>query len=192
MKSSISAIQKQINQCRLCEKHLPFKPQPLIQVGAQSKILIIGQAPSLKVEETGKLWNDASGKRLLDWLGITEEDLYDKSKFTILQMGFCYPGKGENGDLPPRKECAPAWHDKLLTHLNPKLTLLIGTYAQMYYLKDKRKKSLTETVRSWEKYLPYIPLPHPSPLNNLWLYKNPWFAVEVLPSLNKIIKKFIR
>lgn len=192
MNISLNSIQKELSQCRLCEKHLPCKPNPLIQVAKQSQILIIGQAPSLKVEQSGKLWSDASGKRLLEWLNITEDDLYNKKKFSILPMGFCYPGKGENGDSPPRKECAPAWHGKIVPLLKPKLTLLIGSHAQNYYLRERRKKTLTETVRRWEEYLPeYIPLPHPSPLNNLWLHKNSWFIKEVIPEVRRFVTSLV-
>lgn len=188
-KESCSQLIKDVRQCKACEG-LPLGTRPIIQVNNEARLLIIGQAPSLKVHQTGIPWNDASGVRLREWLGLSSETFYDEKIVAILPMGFCYPGKGARGDLPPRKECFDLWHDKLIAKMpNIKLVLLLGSYAQNSYLKNTRKKSLTETVRAWEEYLPrYIPFPHPSPLNNIWLHKNNWFKESMLPSIRKIIQ----
>lgn len=150
--------------------------------------MIIGQAPGTKVHETGIPWDDPSGDRLRDWLGIGPDIFYDDGKIAIIPMGFCYPGRLEKGgDKPPRPECAPAWHEKLLTLLpNIELTLLVGMYAQKHYLAEKRARTLTETVRNWRDYSPhYLPTPHPSWRTTGWLRKNPWFEAETLPELRK-------
>lgn len=158
-----------------------------------TKILIIGQAPGRKVHETGIPWDDPSGKRLRQWLGVDDETFYNPEIFGILPMGFCYPGTGKSGDLPPRPECAPKWHEPLLKMMpEVKLTLLFGQYAQERYLGKKRQKNLTETVRNWKDYLPdYLPLPHPSPRNQIWVRKNPWFEEEVLPFLKETVRNSI-
>ena len=137
-------------------------------------------------------WDDKSGERLRDWLGVDEAAFYNSEIFAIVPMGFCYPGKGKSGDLPPRKECAPLWHNLLFKKMKKiELTLLIGSYAQNYYLAENKKRTLTETVRNFKEYIPkYLPLPHPSTRNNIWLKKNPWFEVEVLPYLRGIISDF--
>ena len=182
-----------IRQCKICEKHLPLGPRPIATAHPESKIVIIGQAPGTKVHASGIPWDDASGKQLRKWLKVSDEDFYDTKKFAIIPMGFCYPGKGKTGDLPPRTECAPQWHDALLQKM-PKveLVILIGMYAQKYYLKKEAKRTLTETVANFKDYLPlYLPLPHPSPRNRFWLTKNPWFDVEVIPELQAIVKKLI-
>ena len=180
-----------ISQCAICSKHLPLGPRPIASAHSEAKIVIIGQAPGIKVHNSGIPWDDASGRQLRKWLNVSDEDFYDETKFAIIPMGFCYPGKGKTGDLPPRLECAPEWHQQLFD-LMPKieLVILIGMYAQKYYLKNKAKKTLTETVANYNNYLPtYFTLPHPSPRNRFWLTKNPWFEVEVIPELQKIIKK---
>jgi uracil-DNA glycosylase family 4 len=191
---SFTQLIQQVRQCNACEGCLPLGPRPIIQVHGNAKLLIIGQAPGLKAHQTGIPWNDASGERLREWLGLSNEIFYDKNKVALLPMGFCYPGKGERGDLPPQKECFNLWHEKVITNLPKiKLVLLLGSYAQNTYLKNTRKKSLTETVRAWEEYLPrYIPFPHPSPLNNIWLHKNNWFIESMLPSARRIIKSVLR
>ena len=179
----------EIRNCTVCENFLPHGCRPVVTASRESKILLVGQAPGRIVHGTGIAWDDLSGKNLRDWLGIDTEVFYDTSKFAIVPTGFCYPGTGKSGDLPPRPECAPLWHGRLAEKM-PKieLTLLIGSYAQKYYLKEKRKRTLTETVRNFEAYLPdYLPLPHPSPRNNIWMKKNPWFAEEVLPVLKERI-----
>ncbi|MFH4965911.1 uracil-DNA glycosylase family protein [Gaetbulibacter sp. M235] len=174
-----------IRQCTICEKNLPLGPRPIVSAHSQSKIVIVGQAPGTSVHKTGIPWNDPSGKQLRKWLGVTDEVFYDETKIALIPMGFCYPGKGDSGDLPPRPECASQWHSLLLEKMpNIELTILIGMYAQNYYLGEQAKKTLTETVKNYRTYLPnYLPLPHPSPRNRFWLTKNPWFEVEVLPKL---------
>ncbi|RNC86090.1 MAG: uracil-DNA glycosylase family protein [Balneola sp.] len=180
---------KNIAQCRVCEEFLPLEPRPVVQASPTSKILIIGQAPGTKVHESGIPWDDPSGDRLRSWMNISKEIFYDPSVIALVPMGFCYPGKGKSGDLPPRPECAPLWHQLLLDSMPEiRLTLLFGTYAQSYYLKDRMKNTLSETVKSFREYLPeYLPMPHPSPRNNIWLKKNPWFEEEVIPWLRRSI-----
>jgi len=158
-----------------------------------SKIIIIGQAPGTKVHASGIPWDDASGKQLRKWLNVSDEDFYDETKFAIIPMGFCYPGKGKTGDLPPRPECAPQWHPPLFKELkNVELVILIGMYAQKYYLGKTAKKTLTETVKHYNNYLPkFFPIPHPSPRNRFWLTKNPWFDIDVLPELKRRVGTFI-
>ncbi|EMK6669010.1 uracil-DNA glycosylase family protein [Vibrio fluvialis] len=172
---------REVRQCRVCEPVLPLGANPVIQAHEEARILIIGQAPGIRVHESSIPWNDPSGDRLRQWLNVDKETFYNPKQIAIMPMGLCYPGKGKSGDLPPRKECAPLWHQKVLAQLpNIEITLLIGQYAQNYYLKDK-PSTLTDTVRQWQRWAPrYIPLPHPSPRNTLWLKKNPWFEDEVV------------
>lgn len=176
----------EIRNCTVCEKYLPLGPKPIIEASPVSKIVLISQAPGRIVHESGVAWADQSGKRLREWLGVDEETFYNTDNFAILPMGFCYPGKGTTGDLPPRKECAPLWHQKVLSRLdNIKLTLLIGSYATKYYY-PKDRRNLTQKVEHFENYLPaYWPLPHPSPVNRFWRAKNPWFENNVVPLLQK-------
>ena len=182
-----------IRQCRICEAHLPLGPRPIVTGHPTSKIVIIGQAPGTKVHASGIPWDDASGKQLRKWLNVSDEDFYDETKFAIIPMGFCYPGKGKSGDLPPRKECAPQWHDPLFDQMkNVELVILIGMYAQKYYLKDQAKRTLTETVANYKYYLPkYFTLPHPSPRNRFWLTRNPWFDKEVLGELKTSVESIL-
>jgi uracil-DNA glycosylase family 4 len=179
----------QVSKCVICEAHLPLGARPVIQFNPNARILIAGQAPGVKVHETGVPFNDASGNRLREWLGLTRDEFYDANNIAILPMGFCYPGRGKSGDLPPRKECAPAWRERLLAALpNIELTIVLGKYAQAYHLPETKKMPLTELVKSWREYWPnYLVLPHPSPRNNIWLKKNPWFEQDVLPELDKRI-----
>ena len=190
---NLSALLTDVSHCRLCDAHLPMGPRPVVQLAARARVLIVGQAPGRRVHETGIPWNDPSGDRLRQWLGVDREQFYDASRFAIMPMGFCYPGTGKSGDLPPRKECAPTWHTQLLDQLpDIELILLIGQYAQQYYLPD-RALSLTARVRQWQQYLPrYLPLPHPSPRNQLWLKKNPWFTETVIPQLQAAIHRFMQ
>ncbi|MDX1709521.1 MAG: uracil-DNA glycosylase family protein [Rhodovibrionaceae bacterium] len=174
--------------CRLCEAHLPLGPRPVLRAGDSARLLIVGQAPGTKVHATGIPWNDPSGERLRDWLRTPPEIFYDESRIAIVPMGFCYPGRDpRGGDLPPRPECAPAWHPPLRRALRDiRLTLLVGSYAQAYYLGRARKRTMTETVRNFRDYLPdFLPLPHPSWRNTAWLKRNPWFEAELLPVLRE-------
>lgn len=181
----------EIKKCTICLAHLENGVNPVLSASKKSKIIIIGQAPGSIVHKTGIPWNDKSGDRLRDWLGISKDDFYNEDIFALIPMGFCYPGKGKTGDLPPRKECAPQWHNQLFEEMKDiKLTLLVGSYAQNYYLNAK--ETLTETVRNFEQFLPdYIPLPHPSPRNNIWLRKNPWFEECLIPILREKIRSIV-
>lgn len=179
----LQSLLEHVRACTLC-KDLPLGPRPVLRASGSARILVIGQAPGTRVHATGVPWNDPSGDRLREWMGLDRDTFYDESRIAIMPMGFCYPGKGKGGDLPPRKECAPHWHGKLLAHLpGIRLTLLIGQYAQRYYLAD-RFSSITETLANRENIpAPYFPLVHPSPRNTLWLKKNPWFESEIVPRL---------
>lgn len=182
----MESLLREVRACRLCEAHLPLEPRPVVQLGGGARILIIGQAPGTRVHNTGIPWNDPSGDTLRRWLEVGREQFYDPELFAIMPMGFCYPGKGKSGDLPPRPECAPTWHQRILDALpHIELTLLIGQYAQRYYLGN-RYPTLTETVRHWREFAPtQLPLPHPSPRNRRWLRDNPWFEQEELPALRE-------
>jgi uracil-DNA glycosylase len=184
---------KEIQKCKICQPYLEHGVNPVLSANADSKIAIIGQAPGIIVHQSGIPWDDKSGERLRDWLGVSNKAFYNTEKFAIVPMGFCYPGKGKSGDLPLRPECAPQWHALLFEHLkNLKLILLIGQYAQKYYLKERKKRTLTETVKNYKSYLPdYLPLPHPSPRNNIWLKKNEWFEKELLPDLKLEIQNIL-
>lgn len=185
----LSELLAAIRACEQCSAHLPHGPRPVVQASPTARLLIVGQAPGRRVHDTGIPWNDPSGDRLRRWLQMPREVFYDEGKVAIVPTGFCYPGKGRSGDLPPRPECAPAWHAPLL-QLMPEvqLTLLIGRHAQEYYLRDNGRRTLTETVAAWRDYLPqYLPLPHPSPRNIAWFKANPWFEREVVPELQRRI-----
>lgn len=184
----------EIANCRICESFLPHEPNPVLTASSSSRIAIIGQAPGRIVNETGIPWNDKSGERLREWLEMPNSIFYNPDIVALVPMAFCYPGKGKTGDLPPRKECAPAWHKMLFdTMPNLKLIILVGTYAQTYYLKGKEKKTLTETVKSYQEYLPqFLVLPHPSPRNNIWLKKNEWFEETVIPNIKPIITNSLK
>ena len=189
--SKLNALLSEIRACRLCEAHLPLGPRPVLRVSSTARILIVGQAPGRRVHETGIPWNDPSGDRLRSWLNMEREQFYDERHIAIVPAGLCFPGSGLRGDAPPRPECAPLWHPRL-RELMPKiaLTLLIGQYAQTFYLGKRRKKSLRETVLAYREYLPeFLPLPHPSPRNQLWLKQNPWFEEEVVPALRVLVHK---
>lgn len=181
-----------INGCQAC-KGLPLGPRPVIQASQSAKILIAGQAPGIRVHETGIPFNDPSGDRLRDWMGIDRDVFYNSEQIALIPMGFCYPGTGKSGDLPPRPECAATWRATILGHLSKiELTLIIGQYAINWHLKDQKKRTLTETVKANNKYSEnIIVLPHPSPRNNIWLKKNPWFETEIIPDLKTRVRNIL-
>ncbi len=189
----LEALLREVRACEVCADHLPFPPKPILRAGVTAKILIVGQAPGRRVHETGIPWNDPSGDRLRDWMQVSRDTFYDEKRIAIIPTGLCYPGTGKGGDLPPCAECAPLWHPRLRAALpDIRLTLLVGSYAQAYYLGDRAQKTLTETVRHYRDYLPeFLPLPHPSPRNQAWLKNNPWFAEEVLPLLRAKVAELL-
>lgn len=186
--SSLADLLIEVRACTVCEEHLDAGPRPVVQVGNGARVVIIGQAPGRRVHESGVPWDDPSGRTLRSWLGLSSEQFYDPDIVALVPMGFCYPGSAASGDKPPRPECAPLWHDRLLAELPADhLAVIIGTYAQRRYIAD-RKKNLTETVANWRSYLPnQLVLPHPSPRNRHWLTKNPWFEAETLPAVRRRI-----
>ena len=191
---NMKRLLSEIRDCRVCEKHLEFGVNPIIAASQKSRIVVIGQAPGRIVHDTNIPWNDKSGDNLRNWLGIDKGMFYNAEFIALMPMGFCYPGKNKTGDLPPRPECAPLWHHLLLASMSQvELILLIGQYAQNYYLSEKTKKTLTETVRNYKTYLPkFFPLPHPSPRNNIWQAKNDWFGKKVLPDLKKQVQHILK
>ena len=193
MARSLNHLLAEITRCVVCAPHLPHAPRPVGQAGAGARIVIIGQAPGRRVHESGVPWNDPSGRVLRTWLGLSDEQFYDPGVVALVPMGFCYPGAAASGDLPPRPECAPLWHERLLNELpSDRLDIVIGTYAQKRYVTD-RKRTLTETVANWAAYLPsQVVLPHPSPRNQHWLTKNPWFETETLPAVRHRIAEFLQ
>lgn len=184
---------ERVRSCEHCIEHLPHGARPIVQVGESAKILIVGQAPGVKVHATGVAFDDQSGDRLRTWMGVDKTQFYDATKIAILPMGFCYPGKGKSGDLPPRKECAGLWREELLAMMTEvELTLVIGQYAIAWHLPQAREKSLTETVKAWETHWPKkLPLPHPSPRNNIWFKKNDWFEGAIIPQLQERVKSLL-
>jgi uracil-DNA glycosylase len=185
-----STLIDEIRGCTLCSLHLPKGPRPIVQFSATSRILIIGQAPGTRVHASGVPWDDPSGDRLREWTGLSAEDFYDPTKVALMPMGFCYPGTGASGDLPPRPECAPLWHERVLAVLPAdRLTLLVGSYAQARYLGAPKRQSLTDSVRAFEKFDNIIPLPHPSWRSSGWMQRNPWFETDVLPTLRDQVRQ---
>ncbi len=189
---NMTRLLKDIKACTICSRHLPFPPKPLLQASTSARLLIAGQAPGLRAHLSGVLFDDPSGERLCQWLGLSQEEFYDRHLVAILPMGFCYPGKGKSGDSPPRPECAPAWRQALLESMpQVELTIIIGRHAQQFHA-PKEAANLTDTVRGWKEYWPnLIVLPHPSPRNNIWLKQNPGFARDVIPEIRKRIRKFL-
>jgi uracil-DNA glycosylase len=187
--STLETLLSAVRGCRACEAHLPLGPRPVLRAAATARILIVGQAPGARVHETGIPWDDASGERLRAWMGVSKDVFYDESRIAIIPMGYCYPGRGNGGDLPPRRECAQLWLDHLLAKLpRIELTMLIGQHAQRHFLGGRRKSSLAETTKAWREYAPaYIPLPHPSPRNTPWFQRNSKFEQELLPELRRRI-----
>jgi uracil-DNA glycosylase len=184
---------KEVRACTICTAHLPHGPRPVLQADTRARILIAGQAPGSKVHASGVPFDDASGERLRQWMGVSREQFYDPQLVAILPMGFCYPGTGKSGDLPPRHECAPQWRARLLRAMpHIELTLVIGQYAMAWHLPDAATSNLTETVRAWREHgAAVLPLPHPSPRNNIWLKANPWFALDVVPALQARVHALI-
>ncbi len=190
----LDSLLSEIRACRLCAEHLPLGPRPIIRAAASARLLIVGQAPGTKVHESGIPWDDASGERLRQWLGMAPEVFYDETRVAIVPMGFCYPGRAaKGGDNPPRPECAPEWHSKVLALLpNLELTLLVGRYAHKHYLGAGAKRTVTETVKAWREYQPrFLPTPHPSWRATHWLRKNPWFEAEVVPEMQKRVRRLV-
>jgi uracil-DNA glycosylase len=190
----LDALLAEVRACRICAAHLPLGPRPVVRAGATARLLIVGQAPGTKVHETGIPWNDPSGDRLRQWLALDRDSFYDERRIAIIPAGFCYPGRFERGgDKPPRPECAPHWHGRLRAQLpDIELTLLVGQYAQAFYLGDRRRATLTETVRHWRDYLPaFLPTPHPSWRSMNWLKRNPWFDAEVVPALRARVAELV-
>ncbi len=189
----MKSLLTEIRACRHCEEFLPLGCRPLLQASTTARVLIVGQAPGARAHAAGIPWHDPSGDRLRDWLAIDSATFYDNTRIAILPMGFCYPGKGKNGDLPPRPECAPLWQDRVLERMpDIQVSLLIGQYAQKHLLGARCKRNLTATVRAWAEYLPrYLPLPHPSPRNQRWFKNNPWFDSEVIPALREVLYRFL-
>lgn len=183
----------EIKSCTVCEAHLPLGPRPIIAATAKSRIVLVSQAPGRKAHENIKAYDDPSGRKLRQWLGVTEEQFYNPDNFAILPMGFCYPGKAKTGDMPPRPECAPQWHARVWKQFeNTKLTLLIGKYSQDRYLAGRAKRNLTENVENYSGFLPeYFPIPHPSPVNRFWTIKNPWFEEDVVPELQRTVRSIL-
>jgi uracil-DNA glycosylase len=184
---SFAELLARVQACTVCAAYLPYPPRPILRVSPSARLLIVGQAPGRRVHETGIPWNDPSGDLLRQWLGMTRGQFYDESRIAIVPTGLCYPGTVKGSDLPPRPECAPLWHPPLRAAMpGIRLTLLIGAYAQAYYLGKRRGRTLADTVRTWRDFAPdTLPLPHPSPRNRRWLKQNPWFEAEVLPMLRE-------
>jgi uracil-DNA glycosylase len=191
---TLATVLAEARACRVCEQHLPLGPRPILRASPTARLLIIGQAPGTKVHASGIPWNDPSGDRLRQWLAVDRDAFYDENRIAIVPMGFCYPGVDKNGgDAPPRKECAPLWHARVLALMpEVQLTLLVGQYAQRSYLGKRREKTMTETVRNWRSYgSETLPLPHPSWRNTAWLKRNPWFEAEILPTLRETVSQML-
>lgn len=191
---SLTQLLHEISICRVCEDHLPHQPRPILHVSSAARLLIISQAPGSKVHQTGIPWNDASGDRLRDWMNLDRSTFYDKAQVAVVPIGLCYPGAAQNGgDKPPRPECAPLWHERVLGQIpNRQLTLLVGHHSQKRYLGSSRKKSMTETVKAFSEYGPeFFPLPHPSWRSVIWMRRQPWFEQVVIPELQKAVQETI-
>jgi len=186
----VDALLAEVRACRACAVHLPLGPRPVVQAGASARLLLVGQTPSLTVHKTGVPWDDKSGEQLRRWLGVDRAVFYDPARIALMPMGYCYPGRGTSGDLPPRRECAALWHDKLLARMpHIELTLLIGQYAQRHFLGKTARANVTDTVEAFADYAPrFIPLPHPSPRNTGWFKHHPWFESDVLPALRERVR----
>jgi uracil-DNA glycosylase len=185
--ASLKALSAEARACGVCKAHLPHEPRPVFRVGRSARLLIVGQAPGRRVHESGLPWNDPSGDVLRDWLALERDTFYDTSRVAIVPMGLCYPGTVDGADLPPRRECAPLWQPRFRSSLpDIRLTLLVGQYAQGFYLGERKKRTLGETVKAYREYLPeFFVLPHPSWRNKGWIARNPWFARNVIPELRR-------
>ena len=188
-----AALKREIRACTLCAQHLPLGPKPIVQFSSTSRVVVVGQAPGRITHETGLAFDDKSGYRLAEWLGVSFETLHDPARFAIVSMGFCYPGKASGGDKPPRPECAPTWHDRVMEELpEDRLTLLVGTYAQRAYLPDTKGWTMRERMLRFREFLPhFLPLPHPAWRSTLFMRDNPWFEAEVLPEMRQRIARLI-
>lgn len=189
--SRLTVLLDEIRGCTHCAKDLPLGPRPVVRASSSARIIVVGQAPGTRVHASGVPWDDASGERLCDWLGVDRSTFVESGAFAIVPMGFCFPGKAASGDAPPRPECAPMWHPRLLPLLpRATLTVLVGAYAQERYLGDRRKRTLTDTVRAFADYGPNdVPIPHPSPRNAIWRAKNPWFERDCVPALQARVRQ---
>jgi len=187
--AEVESLRTRIAACTFCAEQLPFGPRPVVQFSATSRVVIVGQAPGRRVHESGVPFDDPSGERLRGWLGLDRDAFYDASRVAIVPTGFCYPGTGKSGDLPPRPECAPLWHDEVFAQLpRERLTLLVGAYAQQRVLGDGYLGSVSATVEAWRTFVPaYLPMPHPSPRNQRWFKERPWFEAEVVPLLRRAV-----
>ncbi len=187
---SVEALHRQIAACRVCKKALGFEPRPVAQFSATSRILIIGQAPGSKVHASGIPWDDKSGERLCEWTGLSNDQLHDPALVAIVPMGFCYPGKASGGDKPPRPECPPLWHERVLAMLpEDRLTLLVGTYAQKRYLPETRQQTMAERIARWREFGDTIPLPHPSWRSTMFMRKHSWFEAELVPEVQRRVRE---
>ncbi len=189
MSTPLETLLTDVRRCTVCAAHLPLGPRPIVQIGATARIVVVGQAPGSKLHTSGVPWQDDSGHRLRDWLGIGSGDFYDAAKLALMPMGFCYPGAAGGADLPPRPECAPLWHGRLLAAMKQRrLTVLVGLHAQRRYLPGATRATLTETVRGFRAHLPGVfPLPHPSWRSTGWMQRNGWFETDVLPALRDAV-----
>ncbi len=194
MTQKLKDLETEIAACTICSAHLPLGPRPVVRVKPAARIVIIGQAPGTRVHESGVPWDDKSGDRLREWMGVDNTVFYDSPRIAIMPMGFCYPGREEKGgDSPPRPECAPQWHGRCLEQMPQiSLTLLVGQYAQATYLGKNRYRTLTETVRNGHEFGPrFLPTPHPSWRSTGWMTKNPWFEADILPELQARIRNLL-
>ncbi|WP_395715151.1 uracil-DNA glycosylase family protein [Reyranella sp.] len=192
---SLKRLLRRVRACAICETALPLGARPILQLAGAARLLIIGQAPGRKAHATGLPWNDASGDRLRDWMGLDRAAFHDEGRVAILPIGLCYPGSEPGGgDKPPRRECAPLWHARLLKHLPAiEATLLVGHHAQRFYLGSTGQATMTDTVKAFRQYGPrFVPLPHPSWRSTLWMREHPWFEAEVVPELRRIVRRAAR
>jgi uracil-DNA glycosylase len=193
IESALDDLLAEVRACRACASQLPLGPRPVLQAGRAARILIVGQAPGARVHASGIPWSDRSGERLRDWMGIDAETFYDEAKVALVPIGLCYPGRGASGDLPPRRECAPLWLDRVLAQLpGIKLTMLVGRHAQAHFLRGCASRTVTSNTTAWRTHAPgVIPLPHPSPRNIAWFKANPWFDDELLPVLRRAVRRLV-